>query len=49
MSPIVSNDLGKATMREMMSLAALMLGSGMLIINENLSGTNIVRINFIYS
>ena len=37
MLPIVSNDLGTAAMKEVMSLAVLILVSGMLVFNEGLS------------
>ena len=38
MLPIMPNYLGKAATREVMSLAALMLGSGTLVFNEGLGG-----------
>ena len=35
---IMSNDHGKATIRDVIPLAALILGSGMLVFNDDLSG-----------
>ena len=38
MLPIMSKDLGKAAMKEVMSLVVLMFGSKTLVFNEGLSG-----------
>ena len=42
MLPIMSNDLGKDAMREVMSLVALIPGSGMMVLNKGL-GSAIFR------
>ena len=38
MLPIVSNDLGKALMREVIPLAASLVGSGILVFSKGLTG-----------